>query len=95
MKYGPEVAKELTPLLIFGQVVKNLPVYYDYVVSGKLKEIIHVRVWQSVEDFRNLGYKRIWKQVQEWIVDKADLRGRKPHFEIAVYLGSWFLVLVG
>lgn len=96
MKYGPEVATELTPLWICGpllvalyikivqglcllyiysfkqsvKVVKNLPVYYDYVVSGKLKEIIHVRLWQPVEDFRNLGYKGIWKQVQEWIVDK-------------------------
>lgn len=96
MKYGPEVAKELTPLWICGpllvalyikivqglcllyvysfkqsvKVVKNLPLYYDYVVSGKLKETIHVRFWQPVEDFRSLGYKGIWKQVQEWIVDK-------------------------
>ncbi|XP_071693350.1 uncharacterized protein [Rutidosis leptorrhynchoides] len=96
MKYGPDVAKELTPLWIFGpllvalyikivqglcllyiysfkqsvKLVKNLPVYYDYVVSGKLKETIHVRLWQPVVDFRNLGYKGIWKHVQEWIVDK-------------------------
>ncbi|KAI3686435.1 hypothetical protein L1987_80111 [Smallanthus sonchifolius] len=96
MKYGPEVAKELTPLWIFGPIlvalyikiiqglcllyvysfkqsvnlVKNLPVYYDYVISGKLKETIHARVWQPVVDFRNLGYKGIWKRVQEWIIDK-------------------------
>nr|XP_043606987.1 uncharacterized protein LOC122578979 [Erigeron canadensis] len=96
MKYGPEVAKELTPLWIFGpllvalyikivqglcllyiysfkqsvKVVKNLPFYYDYIVSGKLKETIYVRLWQPVVDFRNLGYKGIWKHVQEWIIDK-------------------------
>ncbi|XP_071703164.1 uncharacterized protein [Rutidosis leptorrhynchoides] len=96
MKYGPDVAKELTPLWIFGpllvalyikivqglcllyiysfkqsvKVVKNLPVYYNYVVSGKLKETVHVRLWQPAVEFRNLGYKGIWKQVQEWIVDK-------------------------
>lgn len=96
MKYGPEVAKELTPLWICGpllvalyikivqglcllyvysfkqsvKLVKNLPVYYDYVISGKLKETIHARLWQPVVDFRNLGYKGIWKQVQEWVIDK-------------------------
>ncbi|KAK1407226.1 hypothetical protein QVD17_38840 [Tagetes erecta] len=96
IKYGPEVAKELTPLWICGpllvalyikivqglcllyvysfkqsvKLVKNLPVYYDYVISGKLKETIHARLWQPVVDFRNLGYKGIWKQVQEWIIDK-------------------------
>ncbi|KAK9080512.1 hypothetical protein SSX86_000270 [Deinandra increscens subsp. villosa] len=96
MKYGPEVAKELTPLWICGpllvalyikivqglcllyvysfkqsvKVVKNLPVYYDFVISGKLKETIYVRLWQPVVDFRNLGYKGIWKNVQEWIIDK-------------------------
>ncbi|KAM0018810.1 hypothetical protein Hdeb2414_s0026g00678371 [Helianthus debilis subsp. tardiflorus] len=96
MKYGPEVAKELTPLWIFGpllvalyikivqglcllyvysfkqtvKVVKNLPAYYKYVIDGKLKEAIHNRLWQPVVDFRNLGYKEIWKRVQEWIIDK-------------------------
>lgn len=96
MKYGPEVAKELTPLWIVGpllvalyiktvqglcllyiysfkqsvKVVKNFPVYYDYVVSGKLKETIYARFWQPVVDFRNLGYKGIWKHIQDWIVDK-------------------------
>ncbi|KAC9378524.1 hypothetical protein R6Q59_010297 [Mikania micrantha] len=96
MKYGPEVAKELTPLWICGpllvalyikiiqglcllyvysfklsiKVVKNLPVYYNYVISGKLKETIYVHLWQPFVDFRNLGYKGIWKHVQEWIIDK-------------------------
>lgn len=96
MKYGPEVARELTPLWICGpllvalyikilhglcllyiysfkqsvKVVKNLPVYYDYVRSGKLKETINVRLWQPVVEFRNLGYKGIWKNVQEWMMDK-------------------------
>lgn len=52
------------------KVVKNLPVYYDFVASGKLKETINVRLWQPVADFRNLGFKGIWKHVQEWIYDK-------------------------
>ncbi|KVH98925.1 hypothetical protein Ccrd_022833 [Cynara cardunculus var. scolymus] len=96
MKYGPEVAKELTPLWICGpllvalyikivqglcllyiysfkqsvKVVNNFPVYYDFVVSGKLEETINARLWKPVADFRNLGFKGIWKHVQEWIVDK-------------------------
>ncbi|KAJ9568151.1 hypothetical protein OSB04_004117 [Centaurea solstitialis] len=52
------------------KLVKNLPVYYDFVVSGKLKETIDARLWQPVANFRNLGFKGIWKRVQEWIVDK-------------------------
>ncbi|KAJ0765900.1 hypothetical protein HanPI659440_Chr08g0309101 [Helianthus annuus] len=96
MKYGPGVAKELTPLWICGpvlvalyikivqglcllyvysfkqsvNVVKNLPVYYNYILSGEIKETIRARLWLPVVNFRNLGYKEIWKRVQEWIVDK-------------------------
>ncbi|XP_076903270.1 uncharacterized protein LOC143558299 [Bidens hawaiensis] len=96
IKYGPEVAKELTPLWIFGplllalyikivqglcllyvysfkqsvKLVKNIPTYYNYVISGKLKETIHARFWQPVVDFKNLRYKEIWNQVPEWITDK-------------------------
>lgn len=96
IKYGPEVARELTPLWICGplliafyikilhglcllyiysfkqsvKVVKNLPVYYDYVRSGKLKETINVRLWQPVVEFRKLGLKGIWKNFQEWMMDK-------------------------
>ncbi|KAI3783581.1 hypothetical protein L1987_42665 [Smallanthus sonchifolius] len=96
MKYGTEVAKELTPLWICGpllvalyikivqglcllyvysfkqsgKVVKNLPIYYNYAISGKLKETIRARLLLPVANFRNLGYKGIWTCVQEWIVDK-------------------------
>ncbi|CAH1418939.1 unnamed protein product [Lactuca virosa] len=96
IKYGPEVAKELTPLWICGplivalyikilhglcllyiysfkqsvKVVKDLPVYYDYVISGKLKEAINLRLWKPVVEFRKLGYKGIWKKFQEWAMDK-------------------------
>ncbi|KAI7756100.1 hypothetical protein M8C21_007390, partial [Ambrosia artemisiifolia] len=52
------------------KVVKNLPVYYNYVHSGKLQETIHARLWLPVVNFRNLGYKEIWKRVKEWMVDK-------------------------
>ncbi|KAL4566609.1 hypothetical protein LXL04_030729 [Taraxacum kok-saghyz] len=96
MKYGPEVAKELTPLWICGpllialyikiiqglcllyiysfkqsvNMVKNLPVYFDYVYSGKLKETINARFWNPVVEFRKLGFKGIWKNFQEWMMDK-------------------------
>lgn len=52
-----------------GKVVKSLPLYYNYVVSGKLKETIHGRLLPII-NFRNLGYKGVWKHVQEWVVDK-------------------------
>ena len=100
MKYGGEVAKELTPLWIAGPLImalymttvqvitslyifsfrqsvkllKKSPMVYDYVASGKLNEIIRVRLWTPTVDFWNLGYieisKRIWIDFQLWLVDK-------------------------
>ncbi|PWA80726.1 hypothetical protein CTI12_AA192820 [Artemisia annua] len=100
MKYGGEVAKELTPLWIGGPLImalymttvqvitslyifsfwqsvkllKKSPMVYDYVASGKLNEIIRVRLWTPTVDFWSLGYieisKRIWIDFQLWLVDK-------------------------
>ncbi|CAH1417823.1 unnamed protein product [Lactuca virosa] len=91
IKYGPEVAKELTPLWICGpllvalyikilhglcllyiysfkqsvKVVKDLPVYYDYVIHEKLKEAINGSLWWSLgkaygKNFKNGQWISIW-----------------------------------
>lgn len=100
IKYGDEVAKELTPLWIGGPLImalymttvqvitslyifsfrqsvkllKKSPMVYDYVASGKLNEMIRVRLWTPTVDFWSLGYieisKRIWNDFLLWLVDK-------------------------
>ncbi|GJS53289.1 hypothetical protein Tco_0626651 [Tanacetum coccineum] len=100
MKYGGEVAKELTPLWIGGPLImalymtmvqvitslyifsfrqsvkllKKSPMVYNYVASGKLNEMIRVRLWTPTADFWSLGYieisKRIWNDFLLWLVEK-------------------------
>lgn len=47
------------------KVVKNFPTYYmlanDYIVQGKLKEVIRTRLLQPVLDIKNLDYKEVAK----------------------------------
>lgn len=60
------------------KVVKNLPVYcmiaYEYVIRGKLKEAIIVRVWQPVVDIKNMDYKELTRrklrELQDWLLEK-------------------------
>ncbi|KAL4384248.1 hypothetical protein GQ457_15G000870 [Hibiscus cannabinus] len=60
------------------QLIRNLPTYYllayNYVARGKLKEDVRARMWQPVEDMKNLDYKEVWrkkvKDFQEWLMEK-------------------------
>lgn len=59
-------------------VVKNLPTYsllaYDYIVRGKLKEDIRMRLLQPFIDIKNLDYKeaakRKAKDIEVYLVEK-------------------------
>ncbi|KAK8521443.1 hypothetical protein V6N13_077544 [Hibiscus sabdariffa] len=60
------------------QLIKNLPTYYllayNYMAGGKLKEDVRARVWQPVEDMKNMDYKEVGrkklKDFQEWLMEK-------------------------
>ncbi|EXB93587.1 hypothetical protein L484_014579 [Morus notabilis] len=56
------------------KVIKNLPVYYSYLVQGKLKEEFRSRFWQPVVNIKNLNYKEFsktkLKELQVWLVER-------------------------
>lgn len=56
------------------KVIKNLPVYYSYLVEGKLKEEFRSRFWQPVVNIKNLNYKEFskskLKELQVWLVER-------------------------
>ncbi|XP_071722805.1 uncharacterized protein [Rutidosis leptorrhynchoides] len=59
------------------KIVKNLPTYYliahNYLAKGKLNEDVRARVWQPMEDVKNMDSKgfsrRKLKEFQEWLTE--------------------------
>lgn len=52
------------------KVIKNSPSYclmtYDFIVSGKLKDIVRVYLWQPLVDISKFDYKDVLKRVEAW-----------------------------
>lgn len=87
--FGPLIAalyvkllKRIISLYVFAfNVVRNIPNYskvaYDYVIGGKIKEDLRLRVVQPLVDIKNLDYKVVCKRKieelkEEWNENYVD-----------------------
>lgn len=56
------------------KILKNSPASYSYIADGKLKEDIHVRLWQPMLEIKNKNYNELSKmkvkELQMWVGEK-------------------------